>query len=279
MEWVYVKDGFVPKADAVISIEERGFRFGDGVFETIRILEGVPYQWELHLARLHHGLKTLKINYPDGTLLALVKELLTKNAVVQGFVRLSISRGIGSQGYLPTGGMPLLVMETLPPTPAMLAPVNLWVSQYEKPSARAMPVTSKTMQGVHSTLARLEAHAAECMDAVILNAQGHVCEASSGNIFWVKDDILHTPSLETGLLPGTIRDAVIRLSPLMVVQGTFGIEHVEMADEVFLTNVSWLTLPVQQLKPTGSQYNEHETALAIRRLLDEDMRRYARIRH
>ncbi len=279
MEWVYVKDRFVARTDAVISIEERGFRFGDGVFETIRVVEGVPYQWELHLKRLHDGLKAVKISYPDGTLLALAKELLQKNAVVQGFLRLSISRGIGSQGYLPTGGSPLLVMETLPPTPAISAPVDLWISTYEKPSARSCPVNAKTMQGLHSTLARLQAHEVHCADAVILNAQGHICEASSGNIFWVKDDILHTPSLETGLLPGTIRDAVIRLAPMMVVQGRFGIEHLEVADEVFLTNVSWLTLPVQKLHPAGVVYQDHEYAREIRRLLDEDMRRYARTHH
>src|SRR4051812_49078958 len=115
MIFAYVKNKFFPKDQACISIEERGFKFGDGVFETIRISDSIPYQWDLHLARLKEGIDALKIPADLANLYALSLELIRKNNVKEGLLRISVSRGIGSNGYLPTtdnAGSTTLVIET-----------------------------------------------------------------------------------------------------------------------------------------------------------------------
>ena len=275
MRYAYIKDKFVDKDQPIISVEERGFRFGDGVFETIRIHDGILYQWELHLERLESGLEALKIPFDTEPLHALSAELIYMNNIPDGILRLSISRGIGSKGYLPTASItPTLVIETIEILGLPRGAVSCWTSQVEKISPRALPVNNKLMQGMNSILARMEAQEHECFDALQCNAAGEIVETSSGNIFWVKDNILHTPSLSCGAVAGTTRAAIIRLSPLKVKEGRFPLAELEKAEAVFITNVSWGAQPVGSLQPQGWQWNSLEAVRPYRTLLQDDIEAY-----
>lgn len=275
MDFVCLNHRFVPKVDAFIPINDRGFRFGDGVFETIRVVNHVPYQWEYHLNRLQKGLETLRIPFDTQTLLDSCKTLIAKNQLSEGFLRIAISRGVGSQGYLPTTTTPTLVIETLPLVSPPDKPVELWLSSYQKPSAASLPVHIKTMQGLNSTLARMEAQDNQCFESLLLNQNSQLCEGSSSNIFWVKAGKLYTPSLDAGILPGSMRETVLRLSPLPVEQGLFPLEALQTAEEVFLTNVAWLALPVSSLQPTGYTWGKYAFTQTLNALIHEDMVRYA----
>lgn len=275
MSFVYLNHHLIPQAEARIPIGDRGFRFGDGVFETIRVVQTAPYQWEYHLQRLIQGLETLRIIFDTNTLLENCKTLITKNQLSDGFLRIAISRGVGSQGYLPTATTPTLVIETLPLVAPPDKPVTLWLSSYQKPMPASLPLHAKTMQGLNSTLARMEARDHQCFEALLLNHEGQICEGSSSNIFWVKEGALYTPSLDAGVLPGSMREAILRLSPLPVVQGLFPLEALHMAEEVFLTNVAWRALPVSALEPTGYGWQKHSVTETLNSLIHEDMVRHA----
>jgi branched-subunit amino acid aminotransferase/4-amino-4-deoxychorismate lyase len=237
----------------------------------------IPYQWDLHLARLKEAIDTLKIPTDLSGIYHLCTELIKKNEVNEGILRLSISRGIGSNGYLPTTTSEqdsTIVIETLPLPPAITAPVDLWISNLQKVSARALPVHVKLMQGVNSIMARMEAAEHNCFDALMLGDRAQICECSSGNIFWYRDNTLFTPSHMSGIMAGTTREAVIRLFP-KVKEGLFLLKELHQAEEVFITNTTYQVIPVKSLSPLKLTWDNFSISRQIQERLQQDIKNYA----
>lgn len=262
---------------AHISAQDRGFRFGDGVFETIAVYSGIPYQWELHMQRLKDGLQALDIPFDTDELRQPALQLVSKNGLSDASLRIAISRGVGSQGYLPVGcACPTVVIEANDRITPPIDPACLWLSDIEKPSPKALPVRYKLAQGVNSTLARLQAAQHGCLDSLQCNARGEICESSSANLFWRIGDTLYTPALECGVLAGTTRDALLRLSPYRIEQGAYPLEHLRKADAVVATNSHWLAMPITALYPREWEFPESVAlAQALRDALLKDIRAYA----
>ncbi|MDX2094562.1 MAG: aminotransferase class IV [Alphaproteobacteria bacterium] len=246
---------FMPAEKAMIPVADRGFRLGDGVFENIRLTAGIPYQWALHLNRLHEGISALRMTPPAVDWQSIARQLIAMNNAREGFLRLAISRGVGSYGYLPVTGIAAnWVMEYLPPIPTPAAPFSLWMGARERPSLAALPMNYKIAHGIGSTLALLEAHEQGCDDALMLTSTGHLCEAASASLFWCSRGRLFTPALATGCLAGTTRAAVLRLSPLPVEEVCVKPEALEEADMLFVSNTRLDVWPVSQLLPVGRRY-------------------------
>lgn len=241
---IYLNGQYVPAEKALLPVADRGFRFGDGVFETIAVYNGRPYQLELHLARLKSGLSAVKIK-TDSALHKQIVELIKKNHITEGFVRIAISRGVGSHGYLPADdNTPTVVIEAFTRHPLKMDSATLHLSSLRKIPSACLPMHHKLAQGLSSTLARMEAKEHGCIESLLLTTEGHVAEASSANIFWVKGRIIYTPHLSTGALAGTTRAAIIRLLDYKVEEVTQDLKTLENADEAFLTNTNWGVLPV-----------------------------------
>ena len=255
----YVKGEFVAAEQAMLSVSERGFRFGDGLFESILLKNSELRHLKRHLARLHTGLKALKIPAPEEDLSEIAMRLIQENEAKEGVLRISISRGIGSLGYLPTvNGAPTVVMELMPLREFPSHPVQLWLSSYTKPSIHSMPVTAKLSQGVNSTLARMEAEENQCDEALLLNDKGEICEASSANIFWRIGQEIFTPVLECGLVAGIARE--ILLEEWQVLPGKFSVEILKEADSVMLCNSIRGAVAVSALQPKGWSWNDNSLA-------------------
>lgn len=261
----------LPAAEARVPVTDRGFRFGDGVFETIRLHKGVPYQWEAHLARLSAGLVALKIDFAlDWQKHA--RALLNHNAATEGFLRLSVTRGSGSRGYLPTeDATPTWLIETLPPSPAPSEPCRLVLSSITKPPLSSLPTNQKIAQGLNSTLALLDATERGGDDALQLSADERLCEAASANLFWIEGNTLYTPTLETGCLAGTTRARILELAKLDRVEVNASLGSLRNADAVFLTNSRVGVWPVASLAPQGWEFNTtHPAITTLREALDAD---------
>lgn len=262
---------------AKIAVDDRGFRFGDGIFETIKLVDGVLYQWELHYQRLSAGLSALHINMPDIDFIKQINRLIKKNDHRDGFIRITISRGVGSQGYMPVTDIePTTVIETVAPVVHDPQPATLWLSKYCKPSPQALPTTHKTAQGLNSTLALLEARKNTCDEALLLNANGDLCEAASGNLFWVKGQTIYTPSLETGCLSGTTRDVITRISPYPVKHVSAHLSELQKADATFITNCNWGVRPVVALKPNGFSWPVPSIITTLQDRYASDIKAYVR---
>ena len=275
MNCVKIDNKIVAENKALISVKERGFLFGDGVFETCRIFDKKIYNWQAHLKRLEAGLQAVKIKAKINDLEEQAAELIAKNSIKEGILRIYISRGIGSSGYLPSSNMkPLIVIETkaLPSLPK--APISLWVSKTTKPSANSLPVNYKLAQGLNSTLARIEAVDNDCFDSLLLNDLDQICETSSANIFWVKNDILYTPDENCGLLLGTVRQRIIELSLLKVVKVKAKLKDLLLADEVFITNVSFGVLAIDNIMPNNYSFINRKYGKIYADLLNKDIISY-----
>ncbi len=273
IKYIYLNGKIVKENKALVSIQDRGFRFGDGCFETIRVENGVIYQLEVHLKRLQEGLSAIKISYNTQLLKEIFARLLHKNKLKRGFLRVSITRGEGSRGYLPEIKKgPTIVVEAMGEIPEITASVDLWVSNYRKISEKCLPSSAKTMQGLNSSLARMEAQENGCFEALMLGDEEKICEGSSSNIFWMQDGKLYTPSLKSGVLPGIMRNVVKRISPLEVVEGIFCLDDLKNADEVFLTNVAWLIAQVKEIKPLGLKFKVSGYSGGIKDLILKDIK-------
>lgn len=213
---VFLNGEFVPEDAAKVSIFDRSFLYGDALFETMRVHNGRPFRWAQHWARLASGAKLLGIHlpYPDYELLARAEELIRRNELHEGVLRLHLSRGTGTRGYSPQGAdNPLLVLTThRAGSVDLLQPPhwNLATVSQRLPLGNCLTVQKHANRLLY-VLAKQEAERFEATDALLLNTAGNVVEAASANLFWLQNGKVHTPPLSSGALAGVTRSLVMEL--------------------------------------------------------------------
>lgn len=251
MNQTYINGQWYEAKEATISVQDRGFRFGDGVFESIHIHQGKLLFLQKHLQRLEEGMAALKIPHPQENITELAAEALSRNRVDEGVLRIAVSRGTGSRGYLPVRtSTPTLVIETLWMPPLTSHSVKLWFSEYRRVSPAQLPVSYKIAQGLNSTLARIEAEENGCDEALMLSVEGYLSEAASACIFWSdKHGKIYTPSLKTGALAGIGR--AVLLEHMEVQQGEYQLEALQKASSVILVSAVTGIRYVTRLQPQG----------------------------
>lgn len=252
---VFLNGKFVPEEQAVVSIFDRGFLYGDGLLEGIRVYGGTPFLWAEHMERLRRGAEALKIAIPFGPeeLRGCLAELVRANALPEAFARITLSRGIGQRGYSPRGAhRPVLAM-SLHPLPA---------TNREAPSAWKLTTSTirlpthdplalhKTCNKLRQVLARAEADAAGAQEALMLNTEDSVVEATSSNLFWIDGQTVCTAPLPAGVLAGTTRAFVLALCARLGVERrevAIGTDELFAADGVFLTSCAIEAVEAEEL--------------------------------
>lgn len=206
----------VPAETAVVSVFDRSFLYGDGLFEGILIHKGVPFLWREHLQRLERGAKFLGIEMPyDARQLRQASlDLASRETWAQAFLRIHLSRGVGRRGYSPVGAKhPSLIISLHPIAADTFSQPCSWKLVT---SSVCIPCSDplsqhKTANKLPQILAKMEADNAGANEALIRNSQGHITEGSSSNLFWIRDGEVHTPPLATGALAGVTRQHVLSL--------------------------------------------------------------------
>lgn len=218
---VFFNGRFIPAAQAQVSIFDRGWMYGDGLFETLRVANGKPFQWALHWDRLRRGAEFLQLRAPfsSAELRQAAEQLSLLNGVPDGILRLAASRGVGPRGYSPRGAetptwvMTLGAFPTQPNGPVAESPLR-WRAVTSR-QIRLQPgalASMKTANRLPQILARREADEAGVDEALVCDLEGHLAEASSGNVFWIRDGALHTPPIALGGLPGIARSTVCEMA-------------------------------------------------------------------
>ena len=210
---VFLNGQFLPEAQALIPVNDRGFLLGDGLFETMRIVHGRPFRFAQHLERMTRGADFLKIKLPftPMELGDFARQLIEQNQKPDAILRLTLTRGPGGRGYTPkTDGKPTVVMTLHPaPPPANPAGWSLVTSSFR--ISTGDPLASfKTTSKILHVMARTEAVDQGADEAVLLNTNGEVAETASGNLFWVQDDAICTVPAG-GILPGVTRAVVLEI--------------------------------------------------------------------
>ena len=209
---IFLNGQFVPEERAVVSVFDRGFLFGDGLFETVRVCNGKPFRWSQHMERLQRGADFLKIKIPftPDVIRDSAGQLIAKNQMPDALLRVTLSRGVGVRGYSPSGAdKPTLVM-SLHPLPTAASRCQVITATIRLPVGDPL-ANFKTANKLPQILARAEADAAAADEALLLNTDGHVAEATSGNVFWISGRTVCTPSLAAGILPGVTRAVVLEI--------------------------------------------------------------------
>ena len=232
MPIVYFKDRFADENECHISLRDRSFRFGDGIFETMLVVDGRMYDMQVHMERLEQGLTVFRIGLNTGNLRELCTQVIERNQLTQGYVRIIVSRGVdeeGVLGYMTKGGGPYFIIQTVhKPYPAY-KPLNLWLSSYKV----SFHTPSKTNNALLYTLAMMEASDNKCDNALLLDTHGHTCETATGNIFWIKDGVLYTPATTLPFVPGTMRRKIMQLWHGEIKEGRFTADDLKSVDEIF----------------------------------------------
>ncbi|MES2962164.1 MAG: aminotransferase class IV [Pseudomonadota bacterium] len=256
----------IAEKQAQVSINERGLLFGDGIFETCKIFNGKIYDFKSHEARIKEGLKLLKFSAKISDLQSDAEKLIKKNALKNGILKISISRGIGSLGYLPTyESEALIIIQTLEER-KLPAKITLGISSIKVPSN----YFGKSMNALPYLLTKIEAKENNLFDCVMLNAKKFIAETSSANIFWVKNGRIFTAAKACGILPGTVRKKLLKISPVKIFEKSARISALKNADEIFLTNSSFLLLPVDQFM---GRKLENNLGKNLQKLLAEDVKK------
>ncbi|MGC8862748.1 MAG: aminotransferase class IV [Armatimonadota bacterium] len=249
----YVNGRIVPLSKASVNIEDRGFLYGDGVFETIRVAGGRCVRLERHLARLSSGARTLGIaGLPDAPVLAeAIASVLDANHLTDARVRLTVTRGLAAGPGISSNsaGSPTVVITAGGLPRSKPEPARVIISSISR-DERSPLSSVKSLNYLPGILALNEARQAGADDAILLNTCGSVAEGTVGNIFLVKDRTLVTPSLDQGVLAGTVRTALIELaSQLGLEVDERAVDPAELmkADEVFLTNAIAIVRPVRDI--------------------------------
>lgn len=213
---VFINGQFVPEERALVSAFDRGFLYGDGLFETLRVFQGKPFRWAQHQERLERGAEFLRIHLPmpAAALREIAGELIARNQLADALLRVTLSRGVGPRGYSPKGADTPSLLMSLHPAPALeldhLPRWRLVTASFRLP-ANELLAQFKTCNKLPQILARAQADEAGADEALLLNTEGNVVEASSSNLFWIADDIVCTASLAGGILEGVTRAVVLEI--------------------------------------------------------------------
>jgi branched-chain amino acid aminotransferase len=250
----------IAQEDAKVPAADRGFLYGDAVFETVAVYGGRSFRLDAHLDRLARSMQALRFTAPceAAALRAEVARVLEANRLCDGIVRLCVTRGSGPRGLGLQGVTHPVVLVTAH-APALspdqdraraASGVALAVSTVRRVPPACLPAHAKHANVLGAVLAQAQAADAGSYEAVMLTTEGWLAECSFSNLFLVRGGALLTPALSLGILPGITRAAVIALAGcrgIAVEEGVFDERALATAEEVFVTNTSAGVLPASAI--------------------------------
>jgi branched-chain amino acid aminotransferase len=257
---IYI-DGTVHDPEtAVVPVFDRGFLYGDSVYEVMRTAGGEPVDLGPHLARLRRSADAIALPAPpDELLTSAIRQTLAAAANDESYIRLMVTRGAGEIGLdvaLADAPRTIVIVKPLSlPTAEMFERgVDLVTVSIERTSPRAVDPGVKSGNYLNNILALHEARKAGGYEAVMCDASGRIAEGSTSNLFVVRSGQITTPALEIGLLDGITRRRVIDLARgdgIAVDQGELTPAQARGADEAFITSSIRGVLPVRSIDGTA----------------------------
>jgi branched-chain amino acid aminotransferase len=265
----------LPESEAVLPALDRAILYGDSLFETIPIRNGRPFQWEAHLDRLDAGVALTGIvsGVSHAQWTEALQALLAANHALHGAVRLTVTRGVGRRGYSPRGAHSPNRLLTWHPTEPVTRPHPGW---HLRTSRFRLAVGDPLAYAKHGSrllqvVARAEAEAAGADEALLLDNNGYLAEATSGNLFWLDADAVHTPPPDAPALPG-ITAACLR--PLLVARGLNLRETRAPIDALRQSRGAFLTLSTLGMVPVLSLDGQPLPVPTLISQLAEDLLRW-----
>jgi branched-chain amino acid aminotransferase len=254
---IYIDGKFYTKSQARISVYDHGFLYGDGVFEGIRVYNGVVFKLKEHVQRLYDSAHALLLNIPltQEQMIHAVIETVKKNQLKEAYVRLVVTRGEGDLGLDPRKCCKATIVIIadiikLHEGDAKVKGITTLVSWVRRDPVDGTSHEIKSLNYLNSVLAKIEANLSGADEAICLDKNGCVAEGVGENVFLVKNGKLSTPPTSTGALEGITAKAVVELAKKLGYEVT--VENITLymlfnADEVFFTGTAAEIVPIRQV--------------------------------
>jgi len=279
---VYVNGDYVPEEDAKVSVFDRGFLFADGVYEVTSVLDGKLIDFDGHAKRLARSLSELEMPAPvtDDELLAIHRELISRNEIIEGLVYLQVTRGAADRDFAyPAEAAPTLVLFTQTKSLIASPTAEKGLKVISVPDQRWGRRDIKTVQLLYPSMGKMMAKAAGADDAWMVE-DGAVTEGTSNNAYIVtQSGKIITRHLGTEILHGITRAAVLRFAAeaqMEVEERSFTLEEAQAAKEAFVTSATTFVTPVVEIDgaPLGDGTPGH-VARRLREIYIDESRKAA----
>jgi branched-chain amino acid aminotransferase len=254
---IYIDGKFYQKEDAKVSVFDHGLLYGDGVFEGIRTYDGLIFKWKEHVDRLYQSAHAIMLDIPMNKeeMTEAVKKTLRENNMKDSYIRLVVTRGYGDLGLDPRKcGKPTIIIITdkckLYPQEFYDKGLEIVTISTQRNIHESVNPQIKSLNYLNNILAKVEAINAGVEEAVMLNSEGYVAECTGDNIFMVKDGVIYTPPVHSGVLRGITRGAVIdiaHLKEIPIKEEVLTRYDLFNADEMFLTGSAAEIIPVVRM--------------------------------
>ncbi len=260
---VYIDGELYDKDDAKISVFDHGLLYGDGVFEGIRSYSGTVFKMDEHLDRLWESAEAilLKIPISKQQMAKDIRDTLAVNGIVDGYVRLVVTRGAGTLGLDPNKcdhPLVIIIADSIELYPPKLYKKGLKIvtAARTRNHPTALDPRVKSLNYLNNVLAKVEGMESGCIEALMLNHKGEVAECTGDNIFLIRNGAISTPPDDAGILKGITREVVIGLARdagIEVAETPLAKDDVYAADECFLTGTAAEVIPVVEVdqRPIG----------------------------
>lgn len=276
MPSIYINGQLVPKEDAKISVYDHGLLYGDGVFEGIRVYGGRVFLHQEHTDRLYESARAIRLEIPlaKQQMMAAVEQTVAANKIQDGYVRLVVTRGVGSLGLdiRKTSNPQIIIIAdtiTLYPKQVYEDGLKLVTASTIRNHSQALSPRIKSLNYLNNILAKIEGTDQGCEEALMMNHKGEVAECTGDNVFIVYRGVLKTPSPESGILEGLTRNAVIKLAKgagIPVAECALTRHDIYVSDECFLTGSAAEVIAVTSID--GRKIGDGKPGPITRQLLE-----------
>jgi len=275
---VYIDGEYYPESEAKISVFDHGFLYGDGVFEGIRSYNGIVFKLKEHIDRLYYSARAIMLSIPltKEEMTEAVLETLRKNDLKDSYIRLVVTRGKGDLGLDPRKcpkpsviiiAVPLLQLYDEKKREKGMSMIVSWV---RRDPVDATTHEIKSLNYLNSILAKIEANNVGADEAIILDSNGFICEATAENIFIVKGNTIITPPSTSGPLPGITAGVIKEIAQQLgfqVVEKGITVADLYGADEAFVTGTAAEVMPIREVNKR--QIGEGKMGPVTRKILEK----------
>ncbi len=251
---LWIDGDWKTKATATVSVYDHGLLYGDGIFEGLRVYGGRIFRLTDHLLRLEESAQALLLTLPysRSELEAVMNEAVARSGRREAYIRLVVTRGVGTLGLDPNRcprASVIVILDGIQLYPAELyqTGIPLITASTRRTPRSSAEARVKSLNYLNNILAKMEAQRAGCLEALMLNTDGLVVECTADNVFVVKNGVLRTPAAIHGALEGITRKTVLELAAGLRIpsdETALALFDVYTADEVFLTGSGAEVMPV-----------------------------------
>ena len=271
----YVNGHYQPQSEAAVNIEDRGYQFGDGVYEVVHLYDGRFVDEERHLARLERSLREMKLAMPmsRAALRLVLKEVARRNRVTEGLLYMQVTRGVAKRDHVfPANPVPPAIVVTVKRIAPYPTDVDKWAgSAITHPDLRWARCDIKTVNLLPNCLARQAAREQGATEAILFDERTGMVNEGAATSFWIVDEhgVIRTRHLDHVILPGCTRHALmeeLQQAGIAFEERAFSMDELKRAREAFITSATSFVKPITKLD--GAPVGDGQVGPVVRKLFE-----------